>query len=146
MTRKGTRSKSVPASTGANTKKNENPSTNPHPVPNDEKPTIGEELYLVHLHRHEREAPSEDDFDRDAPPRERSRSIGEEMWDVHLKRSRGMEPDFDVDTTAEPSTTSATKAARKTTAKVKPVRKPERCSARWTMHLRNRDIQKTLIR
>ena len=126
--------KAVPPK-NAKEKKNENPTA--------EKPTIGEELWSVHLHRGDK--PSEDDLDRDAlPHRERSRSVGEELWEVHLNRSKGMEPDLDVET-AEGSSSSTTKP-RKATTKVKPAKKPERCSARLTMHLRNRDVKKMLIR
>jgi hypothetical protein len=57
--------------------------------------TVGEELYLVHLRRHEGEEPRVEDFDFENPPRKRSYSTGEELWNVHVKRSRGLEPDID---------------------------------------------------
>lgn len=130
MTKRG----SPKAGRNAKGTKNKNPA---------EKPTVGEELWSVHLHRGE--TPSEGDFDRDAPlpsSRERSRSVGEELWEVHLNRSKGLEPDLDVDDME----TTPTTEPRKATIKVKPAKKPERCSARLTMHLRNRDVKKMLIR
>lgn len=62
--------------------------------------TVGEELYLVHLRRHEGEEPRPEDFDHSGdstPTKKRSSSAGEELWNVHLKRSRGMEPDIDCE-------------------------------------------------
>ena len=60
-----------------------------------EKPqSIGEELFLVHLRRHEGLEPREEDFDHEAP-RKPHHTLGEELWDVHLKRSQGMAPDYD---------------------------------------------------
>lgn len=68
------------------------------PMETEEKPeTVGEELYLVHLRRHEGEDPRPEDFDLDSSPKKRSSSIGEELWNVHVKRSRGMEPDEEKD-------------------------------------------------
>lgn len=57
--------------------------------------TAGEELYLVHLRRHEGEEPREEDFDHEEGPRKRGHSIGEELWEVHVKRSLGVKPDID---------------------------------------------------
>lgn len=62
--------------------------------------TVGEELYLVHLRRHEGEEVRPEDFDllgNTTPNKKRSGSIGEELWHVHMKRSKGMEPDTDTD-------------------------------------------------
>lgn len=68
--------------------------------------TVGEELYLVHLRRHEGEQVRPEDFDfsedgsnstNNKINKKRSGSIGEELWNVHVKRSRGMEPDTDND-------------------------------------------------
>ncbi len=59
----------------------------------EEKPeTVGEELYLVHLRRHEGEEPRPEDFDMESlTTKKRSYSIGEELWKVHVKRSRGVD-------------------------------------------------------
>jgi hypothetical protein len=56
---------------------------------NKNKPTVGEELFLVHLRRCRQE---EEDHDHlEASARKRSPStVGEELWEVHLKRSRGL--------------------------------------------------------
>jgi len=76
---------------------------------NNMKPeTIGEELYLVHLRRHEGNEPKAEDFDQYYSPssssaptspttikRHRGFSAGEELWQIHLKRSRGLEYDPD---------------------------------------------------
>jgi hypothetical protein len=59
--------------------------------------TVGEELYLVHLRRHEGEEPRPEDFDFENPPKKRSYSAGEELWNVHMKRVRGLEPDVDCE-------------------------------------------------
>jgi hypothetical protein len=59
--------------------------------------TIGEELYLVHLQRHTGEEPREEDFDH-LSVRKREHDAGEELWEVHVKRSRGLNPDLDLDT------------------------------------------------
>jgi len=50
------------------------------------KKSTGEELYLVHLKRLGES--SDDEDDRDHPPRKRSCSIGEELYSIHLKRSK----------------------------------------------------------
>ena len=64
--------------------------------------TVGEELYLVHLRRHEGEEPKVEDFDFTTTrtphtTRDRSLSAGEELWRIHLKRSRGEEGEDDKD-------------------------------------------------
>jgi len=104
----------------------------------DGKPTLGEELFLVHLSRHKNEAPSEDDFDHDLP-RKRARSIGEELWEVHMQRSKGLEPDFDV---ALPKERKNRHTPRKNNRKSN-LKKPARCSERLAgvLHLRNRDVK-----
>lgn len=51
------------------------------------KRTVGEELFLVHL---KRKAPKDEEEDYDEEPpieRKRKSSIGEELYQVHLKRS-----------------------------------------------------------
>ena len=60
--------------------------------------TVGEELYLVHLRRHEGEEPRPEDFDFENLPKKRSSSVGEELWNVHMKRSKGIDPDPDCET------------------------------------------------
>jgi len=50
------------------------------------KTTLGEELWRVHLSR--QSEVSADDFDHEAPHHPH-RSVGEELWEVHCKRSRG---------------------------------------------------------
>mmetsp|Transcript_14036 Transcript_14036/g.35317 ORF Transcript_14036/g.35317 Transcript_14036/m.35317 type:complete len:112 (+) Transcript_14036:138-473(+) len=60
---------------------------------NNNHPTPGEELYLVHLRR----IREEDDHDY-LPRKRRASSIGEELWEVHRRRSQGMEDDLDRDT------------------------------------------------
>mmetsp|Transcript_122603 Transcript_122603/g.342051 ORF Transcript_122603/g.342051 Transcript_122603/m.342051 type:complete len:118 (+) Transcript_122603:68-421(+) len=69
--------------------------------------TVGEELYLVHLRRHEGEEPRPEDFDFESPHHLLNKkrgysSAGEELWNVHMKRSRGMEPDIDCDGEEKP--------------------------------------------
>jgi hypothetical protein len=89
--------------------------------------TVGEELFLVHLHR---ETPEHLLTDRDgleSKPRKRSRSIGDELFEVHLKRSQGMEPDFDVPRDKKPQ------------AKMKEGTKKAGGTAH-VIHLRNRDV------
>lgn len=94
------------------------------------KRTVGEELFLVHLHRQTPEdAIADKDFGIDAPPRKRSKSIGEELFEVHLKRCEGVEPDYDV---SKPETE---KPAAKQTKKKKAA-----SSAQHVIHLRNRDV------
>jgi hypothetical protein len=61
------------------------------------KPTKGEELFLVHLKREEKLKivhPEVDDHDHE-PRRDRSRSIGEELFSFHLRRSHGLNLDLD---------------------------------------------------
>ena len=62
--------------------------------------TIGEELFLVHLHRQLQEG------DDDMTPRIRSRSVGEELYEIHLKRAQGMEPDTDLPIAPPPTQVS----------------------------------------
>jgi hypothetical protein len=58
----------------------------------EQKTTVGEELYLVHLRRSAGES-------RNGSPRKRSHSVGEELWEVHIKRSRGSKLDLDTENT-----------------------------------------------
>lgn len=93
--------------------------------------TVGEELFLVHLHR---ETPEHLLADRDgpeSPPRKRSRSVGEELFDIHLKRSQGIEPDYDV--------------PKKPQAKAKQGGKKAKGRAH-VIHLRNRDVPPPMVR
>ena len=62
--------------------------------------TVGEELFLVHLHRQLQE---EDDT---IIPRIRSRSVGEELYEIHLKRAQGIEPETDLSITPPPTQVS----------------------------------------
>mmetsp|Transcript_7163 Transcript_7163/g.11329 ORF Transcript_7163/g.11329 Transcript_7163/m.11329 type:complete len:124 (-) Transcript_7163:915-1286(-) len=58
------------------------------------KPTVGEELFLVHLKRCRDEEEDHDHITlgRTATPRKRTAfTVGEELWEIHVKRSRGME-------------------------------------------------------
>lgn len=74
-----------------------------------DRPTVGEELFLVHLRRCRDE---EDDHDHEEGPRKRSAStIGEELWEIHLKRSRGMEGSLDRDEDDVASGSSGNKKA-----------------------------------
>jgi hypothetical protein len=50
--------------------------------------TRGEELYLLHLSRFEKDERSPEDFDLTITPRKRSTSAGEELWVVHCQRSQ----------------------------------------------------------
>lgn len=112
------------------------------------KPTIGEELFLVHLSRDRGGQWSEDDFDSESPrKRNRSVSVGEELWNVHLCRNRGMEQDIDEDERQPKEKRSGVSAPNKTRSDSKSP-KPVRCSdplAKAVLHLRSRDVQKTLI-
>jgi hypothetical protein len=89
--------------------------------------TVGEELFLVHLHRETPEHLLSDKDGPESPPRKRSRSVGEELFEIHLKRSQGLEPDYDVPLDKKPQA-KATKGTKKVggTAHV--------------IHLRNRDV------
>ena len=58
---------------------------------NEDKKTVGEELWLIHLKRH---TPTLEDYD--VPKRKRAKSIGQELYQIHLKRSQGVS--FDSDT------------------------------------------------
>lgn len=109
----------------------------------DGKPTVGEELFLVHLSR---KVPPEEDFDIDSP-RKRSRSVGEELWGVHLKRTEGLEPDIDTEDAKpllEPSgVKSKAPKPKRTAAKTKNSKQTAGCSIAGTdsvYHLRNRDV------
>jgi hypothetical protein len=66
-----------------------------HIVSSTKPKTVGEELYLVHLRRHEGDEPKVEDFDftttPNPTPRDRSLSAGEELWRIHLQRSQGVE-------------------------------------------------------
>jgi hypothetical protein len=112
----------------------------------DDKPTKGEELFLIHLNRFNKKGPTEDDFDHEKP-RKRSRSVGEELWEVHIKRSNGLPPDYDPDEPSDHPAALARNAKNSckgvTTGKPK---KQERCSERIAkvMHLRNRDVKKMI--
>lgn len=128
------------------------------PVPSLDKPSLGEELFLVHLNRFDQEERSPDDFDRDevnggSSPcqRERSLSRGEELWHVHCKRMEQSEPDYDedVDTnaaTAAASTTTTTPPKLKRGAiknkgnRMKRAERPHKVRSR-ILQLRNRDVE-----
>lgn len=74
-----------------------------------DKPTVGEELFLVHLKRLHREEEAEGDVDvvddhdylittSGTSQRKRSGStVGEELWQIHCKRSRGMSEEGEYD-------------------------------------------------
>ena len=99
----------------------------------------------MHLSRHKGEAPSADDYDHSSPRKKlRSLSIGEELWQVHLHRAAGMEPDVDVDKAPKSSKASSnTKTASKLRHKAS--RQAEQPVACGVMHLRNRDVKKTMM-
>jgi hypothetical protein len=110
-----------------------------------EKATVGEELFLVHLSRHKGEGPREDDLDIENP-RKRSRSVGEELWEVHLKRTEGLEPDVEtVDSKPleAPVVKSKAPKPKRTPAKTEKLKQTAGCSITGTdsvYHLRNRDV------
>ncbi|CAB9526534.1 expressed unknown protein [Seminavis robusta] len=114
------------------------------PAPSDEKgatnttnkPTVGEELFLVHLSRDKGEDPDYDHENR----KKRSRSIGDELWEVHVKRSKGVPPDFDAEE-AKKDTEVVTDAKSKI-SKPKPRAdaKPAGCAEKKVYHLRTRDV------
>jgi hypothetical protein len=90
------------------------------------KRTLGEELFLVHLHRQTAEDAV---ADKDGiPVRKRSKSIGEELFEVHLKRSEGVEPDYDIPKEQETKKPVARKTKKKTE------------SSAHVIHLRTRDV------
>ena len=67
-----------------------------------DKPTVGEELFLVHLKRCREEELDEhqdvDVFGTSPPLRKRSNStVGEELWEIHRRRSQGLNEDEDRD-------------------------------------------------
>mmetsp|Transcript_10406 Transcript_10406/g.22945 ORF Transcript_10406/g.22945 Transcript_10406/m.22945 type:complete len:136 (-) Transcript_10406:344-751(-) len=62
----------------------------PTPDKDDDRKTVGEELFLVHLSRFSERSP--DDYDREKPAhRSIERSVGEELWQVHCQRMKGVE-------------------------------------------------------
>ena len=93
------------------------------------KRSLGEELFLVHLHR---QTPEDAYADRDDPvlegQRKRSRSVGEELYEVFLRRSEGTEPDYDLPATTSDAKKKATKPKKKTVGPA------------HVLHLRNRDV------
>jgi len=98
----------------------------------DEKRTLGEELFRVHLSRYSAAGPSEGDYDREEKepePRERTMSVGEELWRVHCKRIQGVESEED-ETEVPAKKTKVTKGS--------PRRK--KASSR-TINLRNRVVK-----
>jgi hypothetical protein len=60
-------------------------------------PTVGEELWNVHLRRQNEVETTEEDFDHS--PRKRTHSVGEELWGIHIKRSRGIDLSVDKEET-----------------------------------------------
>ena len=100
--------------------------------------TVGEELFLVHLSRHEGGIPLED-FDSDNP-RKRSRSIGEELWEVHLKRMKDAEPDDDkeVPPVAQSKAPKPNRSVKSKNLKASSVWSS--AGADTVYHLRNRDV------
>jgi hypothetical protein len=135
---------------GGQEEKNEENNSDELKLGKDGKPTLGEELFLVHLSRRSGEPPSVDDFDFESPRKKpRAESIGEELWNVHVRRSQNMEPDLDVDE-CETTTNKTSNVARsdkdKKRSNTRP-KKPARCSERLTkvLHLRNRNVQKKLV-
>ena len=65
---------------------------------NDEtKPTVGEELFLVHLSRFAREERDPNDFDREAIHTVTGKTVGEELWEIHCKRMQGLDDEEDTE-------------------------------------------------
>ena len=95
--------------------------------------SVGEELYLVHLKRHAREEPDEDDYDHEVP-RKRTHSAGEELWEVHLRRSQGEFEDKD-EKQAETSSKGKTRTSNK--------KLPEspQTSCRYSLRSRSKDLK-----
>lgn len=93
--------------------------------------TVGEELFMVHLHRETPEHLLADKDGPKSPPRKRSRSVGDELFEIHLKRSQGIEPDYDV--------------PKKPQAKTKQGRNKANGTAH-VIHLRNRDVPPPMVR
>jgi hypothetical protein len=97
--------------------------------------TRGEELFLVHLSRFNKEKRSETDFDHETKePRTRTMSAGEELWQVHLKRSAGLEQEGDEDKDNEPV------VEKKKRTKVLKEASVKRDTGH-VIHLRNRDVE-----
>ena len=85
-----------------------------------DKPTVGEELFLVHLKRcREEELLEHQDVDvfhfgTSSPTRERSNStVGEELWEIHRRRSQGLNEDDDRDVESSSSGPAPTKSMEK---------------------------------
>ena len=100
----------------------------------DDKRTVGEELFLVHLSRYNATGPSGEDFDheeKEPEPRERSMSVGEELWRVHCKRNQGVESEEDKSEDEVP--------AKK--AKVTKGTPPRKKTSSRTINLRNRVVK-----
>lgn len=93
----------------------------------EEKKTLGEELYLVHLERFNKEERSPEDFDLEAKPKPREITPGEELWLVHCKRTAGVQLEEDCE--QEPANDNKNKK-----------KKAKRTAQRRVLHLRNRDV------
>jgi len=114
----------------------------------EEKRTVGEELYLIHLSRFSKEERSPDDYDHETSPLTKipghKPTLGEELWRIHCKRSQGM---IDVDheemeygaakrhDPVSPTPKGATTPGRKKLATRRNINVKPRI-----IHLRNRDI------
>ena len=99
-----------------------------------DKKTIGEELYLVHLERFTKEERSSDDFDHEVSSSNKKLNKptpGEELWLVHCKRSEGVELEADqVRDDVPPPKKLKGELKKKASLRSKP----------RVMHLRNRDV------
>ncbi|KAL3916692.1 MAG: hypothetical protein SGILL_005061 [Bacillariaceae sp.] len=75
-----------------------------------DKPTVGEELFLVHLKRCREEELEQQQRDCGIIPPARKRSnstVGEELWEIHLRRSQGLNEEDDRDVEEHASSTES---------------------------------------
>ena len=137
---------------------NDHSSTSGSPPPSacvgEEKRTVGEELFLVHLSRANTTEPTVQDFDHVAKAERKmpATSPGEELWKIHCHRSAGIELDEDLDDTVDrpPANedTGSTKAAKRSASVSAKASGSEDTNANGSatpthsrvLHLRNRDI------
>jgi hypothetical protein len=108
------------------------------------KTTLGESLFLVHLSR--QTEVSAEDFDHEAKhQRERGASVGEELWHVHCKRAAGnLDQDYEDDEVPISAPEETTRAKDKPETPPKKSRSTDNSGEdeiKVIHHLRNRDIK-----
>ena len=103
-----------------------------------EKPTLGEELFMVHLSRMS-DTPEDIDSEINMTHQPQT-TLGESLWQVHLKRSAelGEEPDEEGAVNSNRSTRKKSRSERLNSSVAEPV-SPRQVTSR-TLNLRNRKV------